>query len=200
MNKKGRFIKTLCFPLHVQAIVQRLSDQRKLSSTIAEMLWDRYGEEDITKEEAMIISMQEEKNRLEKEIERKKAEIGRIRPQAEIKKRLNFIEDWKGENSESYRIVRRALKDGRFMINSAEQKEKVEMAKLRCETYGSPEEFVQIYEEAVKEAGVLHQYIKNPSSIPEDFNDSNNNNNNNKIYYLINYNNNNRDSDLEVLI
>lgn len=200
MNKKGRFIKTLCFPLHVQAIVQRLSDQRKLSSTIAEMLWDRYGEEDITKEEAMIISMQEEKNRLEKEIERKKAEIGRIRPQAEIKKRLNFIEDWKGENSESYRIVRRALKDGRFMINSAEQKEKVEMAKLRCETYGSPEEFVQIYEEAVKEAGVLHQYIKNPSSIPEDFNDYNNNNNNNKIYYLINYNNNNRDSDLEVLI
>ncbi len=189
MNKKGRFIKTICFPLHVQAIVQRLSEQRKLSSTLAEMLWDRYGEEDISKEEAMIISMQEEKNRLEKEIERKKAEVGRIRPQAEIKKRLNFIEDWKGENAESYRIVKKAIKVGRYMINSPEQKEKVEMAKIRCETYGSAEEFVQLYEEALKESGALQQFLKNPASIPEDFTFNNNNNNNNNIYCLINYNN-----------
>lgn len=185
MNKKGRFIKTICFPLHVQQIVSRLSEQRKLSSTIAEMLWDRYGEEDISKEEAMIISMKQEKEKLEKEIKRKEAEINRIKPAAEIKKRLNFIEEWKAENAESYRTVKKAIKVGKFMINSQADKNATEIAKMRIETYGGAEEYLQIFEAAVKEAGELIRLLQNPSEIPEDF--TFNNNNNNNIYYLINY-------------
>jgi len=199
-NKKGTFTKTICLPIHLHGIVMRLSEQRKLSSTLAEMLWDRYGEEDISKEEAMIISMKQEKERLEKAIKLKQAEIGRIKPSAEIKKRLTFIEEWKAENSESYRVVKKALKAGQFIINSPNERIKVEAAKLRCETYGSPEEFIQIYEEAVKEAGHLIQLLKNPAEIPEDFtfhNNNNNNNNNNNIYYLINYYY--SDSDLQVV-
>ena len=199
---KGRFMKSICFPIHLLPIVERLSEQRKLSSTLAELLWEMYGECEITQEEALISSMKSEAERLNLQIQQKQNEINKKKPLKELKKRLNFIEEWLTDRAESIRFLRKNLKQGRVIISSQNDRLKLEGAQVFIQEAGSTEKLVKVYLEASQEAERLRGYILNPETVPEDliqeFNNNNNNNNNNKqitynnnnnnkIYYLINY-------------
>ncbi len=185
MNNKGRIIRTVCFPMYLQNIIDKLSEQRKLSETLSSLLWEIYGDDDVDEEQAIINSMKIEADRLMTEIKKKEQEVNSKMGNSRLKKMLNYVESWLAEYNSSFQIVKKALKDGRYMI--AGNKDKVALAKAAAKQFGDEEKFVSLYKAVLLEKGQLIQYIKNPQDIPKEWNGYNTYNNNNNIYYLINY-------------
>lgn len=185
MNNKGRIIRTVCFPMYLQNIVDKLSEQRKLSETLSQLLWDIYGDDDISEEEAIINSMKLERDRLMAEIEKKEKEINHKASNSKLKKMLSYLESWLAEYHSCFIQIKQAVKRGHYAITN-ENKDKIAKAKATALEYGKEEAFVETYQRAAAEKTALLRYIKNPSDIPSEW-DGYNNNNNNNIYYLINY-------------
>ena len=185
MNNKGRIIRTVCFPMYLQNIVDKLSQQRKLSETLSQLLWDIYGDDDISEEQAIINSMKLERDRLMAEIEKKEKEINHKASNSKLKKMLSYLESWLAEYHSCFIQIKQAVKRGHYAIIDG-NKEKVTKAKATASQYGKEELFIEIYKRAATEKAALMKYIKNPSDIPSEW-DGYNNNNNNNIYYLINY-------------
>tara|TARA_Y100000033_G_scaffold2497_1_gene2126 strand:- start:2418 stop:2972 length:555 start_codon:yes stop_codon:yes gene_type:complete len=171
--------------MYLQNIIDKLSEQRKLSETLSSLLWEIYGDDDVDEEQAIINSMKIEADRLMTEIKKKEQEVNSKMGNSRLKKMLNYVESWLAEYNSSFQIVKKALKDGRYMI--AGNKDKVALAKAAAKQFGDEEKFVSLYKAVLLEKGQLIQYIKNPQDIPKEWNGYNTYNNNNNIYYLINY-------------
>lgn len=186
MSKGGVITKTISLPLYLQPIIQKLSSQRILSSTIASMLWEMYGEEETTEQEAVISTMRQEAQRLIDEAEKKEREISKQQPKREIKKRLTFVTDWLAEKAPSYRATKAAVKAKGWHITS-NNKKAIEAAKMAISQYGDESQFIEVYEMASQEAKKLRNLMMSDNDIidePQSYLEYNNNNN---IYYLINY-------------
>lgn len=180
MNK-GRIVKTLCFPVHLAPIIEKLSAQRILSKTISDLLWETYGDEDLDYETAVINQMKTEIDRLNKAVEIKEAEI-LIKTKGQVfKNKLQFIETWLSDNALIYRTLKDVKRKGGQLYITDKNREIIEQVKDMIEKSGGLEEAIVFIESVKNERENLLAEIKNPGSY--------NNNNNNNIYYLINYNN-----------
>lgn len=182
MSKGGVVTKTISLPIYLQPIIQKLSSQRILSSTIASMLWEMYGEDEITEQEAVISTMKQEAQRLLDEANKKEKEISRQAPKREFKKKLSYLTDWLSENAASYRATKAAIKSKAWHITNVNRKA-VEAAKIAINRYGDEAQYVEVYEMASQEAQKVRELMMND----KDDTDISYNNNNNNIYYLINY-------------
>jgi hypothetical protein len=181
MNKKGRIIRTVCFPSYLSHIVDNLSEQRILSKTISDMLWDMYGDEDLDYEKAVINQMKSEAERLQKSIEAKEAELKIKDEFKELKARLNYIESWLSDKAITIRTLRQTKKKGHLHITD-NNRDELQTIRNLVEQFDGVDKALEFMDEVRRERDYLKNCIANQTAY-------NNNNNNNNIYYLINYNN-----------
>ncbi len=178
---KGRIVKTLCFPVHLAPIIEKLSAQRILSKTISDLLWETYGDEDLDYETAVINQMKTEIERLNKAVEIKEAEILTKTQGQKFKHKLQYIETWLSDNALVYRTIKDVKRKGGQLYITDKNREVIEKVKDIVSVYGGIDEALEFIDSVKNERDNLLSEIKNPGSY--------NNNNNNNIYYLINYNN-----------
>jgi len=190
MNK-GRILKTICFPVHLAGIIDNLSEQRILSKTISELLWDMYGDEDLDFEKAVVNQMKNEAERLKKSIEIKEAEIQEKDKVKIHKNKLNYIEIWLTDNNKIWREIKNIKKNGGFYLTAENRNLKDDINDF-IERYGGLDDALSLFDKVKAERNSLIEIIKNPNNNNNNNNKQityNNNNNNNNIYSLINYNN-----------
>jgi len=189
MNK-GRILKTICFPVHLAGIIDNLSEQRILSKTISELLWDMYGDEDLDFEKAVVNQMKNEAERLKKSIEIKEAEIQEKDKVKIHKNKLNYIEIWLTDNNKIWREIKNIKKNGGFYLTAENRNLKDDINDF-IERYGGLDDALSLFDKVKAERNSLIEIIKNPNNNNNNNKQItyNNNNNNNNIYSLINYNN-----------
>lgn len=184
MNKKGRILRSICFPVHLAPIIDKLSASRTLSSTISELLWSVYGNDETDQELIIIKQMEEEAERLLKAVEMKKNELGGKIVSNNLKSRLSFLETFISDNNSIFKTLKGVLKDKGYYITANNERSIIDAKKFLNEYKINEEDAIKLKTDLNIEISRLKNLILNPK---ED--DDYNYNNNNNIYYLIKYNN-----------
>lgn len=153
----GHFMMTISVPIILNPIVKDLRNDQKLSRTISEFLWLRFGSSDPQVEEEEMNILLQEKIALEEKIkDYEKDTISR----RENKDRVERLEEISG-NIDKYRRIKNFVKSnpkGRWSYHNRSyglQKIEIEMAKEIILVYGSEDEFIHEFESWVEEKEVL---------------------------------------------
>ena len=148
---------TISVPIILNPIVKDLRNDQKLSRTISEFLWLRFGSSDPQVEEEEMNILLQEKLALEDKIKvYEKESISR----RENKERVDRLEEI-SEYIDKYRRIKNFVKSnpkGRWSFHNRSyglQKAEIEKAKQIISVYGSEDEFIDEFESWVEEKEAL---------------------------------------------
>lgn len=148
----GHFMMTISVPIILNPIVKDLRAEQKLSRTISEFLWMRFGSSDPEAEEEEMNILLKEKLALEAKIKEFEEDSISRRENKDRTERLNEISD----NIDKYRRIRNTVKhnpNGKWQFNRGFglQKQELEMAKEIISVYGSEVGFIDEFDSWIEE-------------------------------------------------
>jgi len=148
----GVCIKTISLPSILQPIIKELSNESKLSSTIAELLWIRFGSTDMLAEEEELNILLKEKKAIEERIKQQENDTLSRR---ENNIRVERLKELKNDINK-YRRIRNHMKNnpnGGWQYNRGYglQRVEIEIAKSMVENYGSEIAFIQEFDSWIEE-------------------------------------------------
>jgi len=152
----GHFMLTISVPIILNPIVKDLRNEQKLSRTISEFLWLRFGSSNPEAEEEEMNILLKEKLALEEKIKQYEKDTISRRENKHRTERLEEI----SHNIDKYRRIRNHVKNSpngnwAYTRSYGLQKSEIEMAKKIIEVYGSESEFITEFDSWVDEKEVL---------------------------------------------
>ena len=153
----GHFMMTISVPIILNPIVKDLRNDQKLSRTISEFLWLRFGSSDPQVEEEEMNILLQEKLALEEKIKVYEKESISRRENKERVERLEEISEY----IDTYRRIKNFVKSnpkGRWSYHNRSyglQKAEIEKAKQIISVYGSEDQFIDEFESWVEEKEAL---------------------------------------------
>ena len=152
----GQVVKTISLPVILLPIIQALASKRQLGPEIARLLWARYGDDDISQEEALITTMENEKLELERQIERTRHDMEIKRGRSNMKEELNRLNDLIREQAPVVNLIKKSEKNGgKVSTSNLKEKELFKVANELISQFGGAEEVLAQYDAWVENRNAL---------------------------------------------